>query len=207
MGFATDSDILSDFRLLEDVFFDPADFISGLGDAIESAGDGGGVGDDGGGGGGSGGGPIAVAAQATEAVVGAERTLAALTGLGESLEASVESCEGDGAGYLGCVGAELEGYAAALDEISLDLPEELRGISAVIRRASRRIAAARSVPEAVEIINETVNIVNIAILEVTEATARASADAPVLARLQVEQASAVRTALDGLGENLRVREG
>ena len=168
-----------------------------------------------------GGGPIREAAAArTDPLADAEETLAVLEGLAAELEAALEACrrsEPEVEAYLDCLGRELDRYAAALDAIALDLPEPLRGVSAVIQRASREVAAARRTAvrrlAAAETAEERERIGRAAIAEARAAIEVASeevraaitlirAEEPRVASLQTEQGDAIAAALDTVDTEL-----
>ena len=175
---------------------------------------------------GVGGGPIReAAATRTDPVTAAEETLAALEGFGAELEAALEACrrsEPTVEAYLDCLGRELDRYAAALDEIALDLPEPLRGVSAIIREASREVSIIRE--EAVEQLAEAEDdaererigqdaiaqareTIRTASIEVQQAIELVFVEEPRLATLYTEQGNAIQAALDSVDTELVLVSG
>ena len=175
---------------------------------------------------GAGGGPIReAAATRTDPVTAAEETLAALEGFGAELEAALEACrrsEPTVEAYLDCLGRELDRYAAALDEIALDLPEPLRGVSAIIREASREVSIIRE--EAVERLAEAEDdaererigqdaiaqareTIRTASIEVQQAIELVFVEEPRLATLYTEQGNAIQAALDSVDTELVLVSG
>ncbi|WP_187144262.1 hypothetical protein [Microvirga massiliensis] len=98
-------------------------------------------------------------------------------------------------GYVTCVGNALETYADALDRRVVDLPQPLRGVSAFIREAARRVRASRMVSEARA-------AVGTAIREVLKVIALLRADEPTAARIQVRLGNRIEAALQSVENRL-----
>jgi hypothetical protein len=122
--------------------------------------------------------------------------------ISSALERRVAECErefeanrSDTQGYVACVGDALEQYAGELDRRVVDLPQPLRGVSAVIREAARRVRTARTISEARTAVRS-------AITEVRKAIALIRADEPALARVQMRQGNRIETALQSVENRL-----
>ena len=167
------------------------------------------------------GGPISESPSARAGDIAiAESTLSFLESIADNLEEVVEACRRSNPAveaYLACLGTALDDYAAQVDRISLDLPEPLRGVSAIIQQASReidaaqeravrRLATAETDAERAEIGREAAAEARAAIgtatVEIRKAIALIRADEPQLANLQVDQGNAITAALDSVGANL-----
>lgn len=141
------------------------------------------------GGGGSGGGPTLGTGQPPQTVETARVTLNRIESSADSFQTRLADCQRGGAGYAGCVGDAMSQFAAALDDRALQLPPPLRGISAVIREAAERVRTARTVGEARAAVRDALTAVGSAI-------ALIKVDDPAVARIQIRQATAIRSALE-----------
>ncbi|WP_293855565.1 filamentous hemagglutinin N-terminal domain-containing protein [uncultured Alsobacter sp.] len=169
--------------------------LNGGGGGSGSSGDGGGPasgtsgGSGEGGGSGSGGGPTLGSGQQPATVETARVTLTSIERSADTFQTRLSDCERGGAGYAGCVGDAMNQFASALDDRALQLPPPLRGISAVIREAAARVRSARTIGEARSAVRD-------ALTAVRGAIALIKVDDPAVARIQVRQASTIRTALE-----------
>jgi hypothetical protein len=151
--------------------------------------------------GGGGGGPtlgIGLGTQEERSI----RTLDFVERISSELERQVAECDrefemnrANTQAYVTCVGNALETYADALDRRVVDLPQPLRGVSAFIREAARRVRASRTVSEARA-------AVRTAIREIHKVIALLRADEPTVARIQVRQGNRIEAALQSVENRL-----
>ncbi len=115
-----------------------------------------------------------------------------------SLEEKIAQCERDfgqdprkAKAYTTCVGNALDGFADALDSRILSLPGPMKGVSAIVRDAARKVRNAKTVAEARA-------SVRAAVVEVRKAIALIRADEPGVAQLQIRQGNVIASALENV---------
>ena len=153
-------------------------------------------------GGSSGGGPTIGVPPFNTPSGSATVTLRAVEKASTDLEQAAAGCEGGGQDrrknlreYTGCLSNALDSFAKAIDGPNLDLPRPLRGVSAVIREAARKVRVARSFEEAR-------SAVRTAVAEVRKAIALIRADDPAVASAQVQQGDRIANALGSVETRL-----
>ena len=143
----------------------------------------------------SGGGPTLGTGNVLDA---ARTTLDSLERSASSLEEKIAQCERDfgqdprkAKAYTTCVGNALEGFADALDSRILSLPGPMKGVSAIVRDAARKVRNAKTISEARA-------SVRAAVVEVRKAIALIRADEPGVAQLQIRQGNVIASALENV---------
>ena len=128
----------------------------------------------------------------------ARTTLDSLERSASSLEEKIAQCERDfgqdprkAKAYTACVANALDGFADALDSRILDLPGPMKGVSAIVRDAARKVRNAKSIAEARA-------SVRAAVVEVRKAIALIRADEPGVAQLQIRQGNVIASALENV---------
>jgi len=160
-----------------------------------------------------------IGARARE-IAAATDTLAVLTRISNQLETQLDSCEQTGVGVsasLACVRDALGAFAGELEPLALDLPEPLRGVSAIIQQAAREIETTRATAtrrlqaatsdeeiRAIEreAIDEARASVQTAVVEIRKAIELIRADEPQVASLYAEQGDAIAVAVQGVEARL-----
>ena len=128
----------------------------------------------------------------------ARTTLDSIERSASSLEEKIAQCERDfgqdprkAKAYTTCVGNALDGFADALDSRILSLPGPMKGVSAIVRDAARKVRNAKTVAEARA-------SVRAAVVEVRKAIALIRADEPGVAQLQIRQGNVIASALENV---------